>query len=85
MPRSRLPEPEPDEFYHADLVGLEARDPSGRSLGRVRAVQDFGAGELLEIELESGTSEFVPFTRAAVPEVDLEDGFVTVVLPEPAA
>ena len=83
VPRARLPAPEPDEFYHADLIGLEARDASGCRLGWVRAVQDFGAGELLEIELEGGASELVPFTRAAVPEIDLDGGHLTVVLPAP--
>lgn len=86
VPRSRLPEPEPDEFYHEDLVGLAARDPDGQPFGKVLAVLDFGAGELLELEGPDGTAGtvLVPFTRAAVPEVDLAAGRITVVPPEPA-
>jgi 16S rRNA processing protein RimM len=82
VPRERLPEPEEGEFYHEDLVGLAARTPEGEPLGRVTAVHDFGAGELLEVELASGGSELVPFTHEAVPDIDLAGGHVTVVLPE---
>ena len=82
VPRSRLPATDQDEFYHEDLVGLAARDAQGRSVGRVLAVHDFGAGDILEIATEDGRSEMVPFTRAAVPEVDLAAGVLTVVLPE---
>lgn len=83
VPRSRLPAPEPDEFYHEDLVGLVARDPGGAPLGRITGVLDFGAGEMLEVERDSGERELVPFTREAVPLIDLEAGFATVSLPEP--
>jgi 16S rRNA processing protein RimM len=82
VPRSRLPATDEDEFYHEDLVGLAARDPAGRSVGRVLAVHDFGAGDILEIATEDGRSEMVPFTRAAVPEIDLAARVLTVVLPE---
>jgi 16S rRNA processing protein RimM len=82
VPRSRLPATDQDEFYHEDLVGLAARDAQGRSVGRVLAVHDFGAGDILEIATEDGRSEMVPFTRDAVPEVDLAAGVLTVVLPE---
>jgi 16S rRNA processing protein RimM len=71
VPRAALPAAGDDEFYHADLVGLEALAPDGRRLGRVRAVQNFGAGDTLELELEDGGALLVPFTKAAVPEVDL--------------
>ncbi len=50
LPRSALPEPEPDEYYHADLIGLEAVLGDGTPLGRVRAVHDFGAGDTLELD-----------------------------------
>lgn len=79
VPRERLPEAGEDEFYHVDLVGLEARDESGAVLGRVVAVQDFGAGELLEIETAPGRTGFVTFSREAVPEVDVAGGLVVVV------
>ncbi len=80
--RDRLPEPEPDEFYHADLIGLEAVTAEGRVLGQIIDVPNYGAGDLLEIRLEGGRkSELLPFTEAYVPSVDLAGRRVTVVLP----
>ncbi len=76
LPRERLPAPEPDEFYLADLVGLAAYAPDGSALGAVAAVHDYGAGASLEIG-----ARLVPFTRAAVPEIDLAAGRVTVAPP----
>lgn len=77
--RSALPDnPANDEFYHADLIGLEARDETGAALGRVAGLQDFGAGDILELRLASGTAVFVPFSRAAVPVVDVAGGFVVI-------
>jgi 16S rRNA processing protein RimM len=72
VPRERLPEPDPDEFYFADLVGLAAVRPGGEALGTVVAVHNFGAGDVIEVEL-AGSLEtiFVPFTREAVPDVDV--------------
>lgn len=69
--RAVLPPPAEDEFYHSDLIGLEVRDTGGALLGRVRAVHDHGAGDLLEIDVAGGPSVLLPFTRAAVPLVDL--------------
>ena len=66
--RDQLPEPDEDEFYHSDLKGLEAVTVSGERIGEVIGVFDFGAGPVVEI---SG-NVMVPFTRAAVPEVDIE-------------
>lgn len=83
VPRTALPEPEPDEFYHADLIGLAAETPKGAPLGRVKAVHDFGAGDLLEIDPgEGGPTWLVAFTHAAVPEVDAAAGRLVVVRPE---
>ncbi|HEY5106317.1 MAG TPA: ribosome maturation factor RimM [Caulobacteraceae bacterium] len=80
--RDSLPEPEDDTFYLADLIGLAAVSPAGDSLGRVRSVSDFGAGDLLEIEPADGApSWWAPFTRSAVPEVRIADGQVIVVRP----
>lgn len=76
--RSALPAPEAGEFYHADLIGLVAFDPSGAPLGRVVAVHDFGAGDILDIRAEDGPSLLVPFTNAAVPDVDIPGGRITV-------
>jgi 16S rRNA processing protein RimM len=74
--RGRLPEPDADEFYVADLVGLTAVAEDGRELGRVDAVHDHGAGTFLEVG-----PLLVPFTRAAVPVVDIAAGRVTVAPP----
>jgi 16S rRNA processing protein RimM len=78
--RAQLPEPEDDEYYLADLIGLGAFDAGGATLGRITAVHDYGAGASLEIAGE--TSAIVPFTRACVPAVDVAAGRVTVALPE---
>jgi 16S rRNA processing protein RimM len=69
-PRERLPNLPDDEFYHADLIGLTVVDTGGAVLGRVKAVFDHGAGDILEIAA-GGDTVLLPFTRAAVPTVDL--------------
>jgi 16S rRNA processing protein RimM len=74
VPYAALPEPGEDEFYHADLIGLEAVLPDNTVLGRVRAVHDFGAGDTLEIDRSVGQPVVVPFTRAVVPVVDIAGG-----------
>jgi 16S rRNA processing protein RimM len=75
VPRDRLPSLPDDEFYHADLVGLSVFDTGGTLLGTVRAVQNHGATDLLEI-MGAGlkTTVLLPFTRQAVPTVDLASG-----------
>jgi 16S rRNA processing protein RimM len=71
-PRAALPAiGDDDEFYHADLVGLAALLEDGTKLGAVIAVHDFGAGDMIEIECDGGPKVLVPFTRAAVPVVDI--------------
>ncbi len=81
--RDDLPEPEEDEFYLTDLIGLPVRTPEGAALGAIRAVQDFGAGDLLEIAPpEGGATWWLPFTREAVPEVNVKEGYVVGVKPE---
>jgi 16S rRNA processing protein RimM len=82
LPRAALPPPEDDEYYHADLLGLGVELPDGTRLGRVRAVHDFGAGGSIEIEREQGAPVLVPFTRAAVPVVDIAAGRIVVDPPE---
>jgi len=82
--RDALPPTEEDEFYLADLVGLDAFGPDGRPLGRVAAVEDFGAGAFLTLRGEGGERD-VPFTRACVPEVSLEARRLVVVLPDEGA
>ncbi len=76
--RSQLPPTDEEEFYNADLIGMEAEDCDGDVLGKVMGVFDFGAGPVLEI---SG-NVLVPFTKAAVPVVDLKGGKVVINPPE---
>lgn len=85
VPRDRLPETEDeDEFYLDDLVGLEAKTEDGAPAGRVKAVLNHGAGDLIELTGVPGRNGLIvlPFTREDVPEVSLEGGYVVVVLPE---
>ncbi len=82
VPRERLPPTEADEFYLADLIGLAAVDADGKLLGRVGEVHDYGAGVSLEIApVEGGAALLLPFTRSAVPEVDLAARRMVVVAP----
>jgi 16S rRNA processing protein RimM len=71
-----------NEFYHTDLLGLEAVAPSGERLGEIVALPDFGAGTLVEIRPGAGPTFYVAFTRECVPKIDLENGRVVVILPE---
>ena len=82
VPREALPEPDEDEYYLTDLIGMAAVTPEGQTLGRIKAVQDFGAGDILEIDPGRGAATwYLPFTRECAPEVDLAGGKVTVVRP----
>lgn len=72
--RDSLPEPDEDEFYLADLVGLSVETAEGEVLGKVKTIQDFGAGDLLEIQPRAGASWWLPFTREAVPQVLIAQG-----------
>jgi len=80
VPRERLPQTdEPDEFYHADLVGLAVVDQGGRNLGTVVAIHNFGAGDLIEVRPEAGgNTELVPFDTTHVPAVDIAAGKIIV-------
>ena len=82
IPRDILPEPEEDEFYVTDLIGLAVETADGEPLGRVKEVRDFGAGDILEIQPEAGASWYLPFTREAVPEVRIAQGKVIAVKPD---
>lgn len=76
VPRSVLPELAVDEFYHSDLQGLEVRHVDGRRLGVVRSLDNFGAGDILDILADDGRSVALPFDQATVRTVDLEHGLV---------
>ena len=80
--RERLPKPEADEFYYADLIGLTAQKQNGETVGIVKAVHNFGAGDLLEIEPASGATIMLPFNEATVPVVDI--AAKTIVIEPPA-
>src|SRR5690242_1661140 len=69
--REKLPQPDADEFYHADLVGLTAQKHNGEIVGTVKAVHNFGAGDLIEIEPAGGTTIMLPFDEVTVPVVDI--------------
>ncbi|MGB5865560.1 MAG: ribosome maturation factor RimM [Sulfitobacter sp.] len=73
--RDQLPSLPDDEFYHMDLIGMEVFDTGGILLGRVKTVQNNGADDMLELQLSgSSTTTFLPFTKSAVPTVDLASG-----------
>lgn len=78
VPRAALPNPGHGEYYHADLVGLRAETVSGGERGRVTAVLNYGAGDILEITATDGTAELIPFSDNHVPVVDLANGRVVV-------
>jgi len=81
--RDKLPAiDEPETYYHADLIGLAAVGPNGAAFGRVVAVQNFGAGDLLEIApAAGGPTVLLPFTDAMVPVVDVAGRRIVVNLP----
>jgi 16S rRNA processing protein RimM len=79
--RDKLPETDEDEYYHADLIGLAAVNAADEPLGRVVAIHNFGAGDIIEIAPPSGATMLLPFTHAVVPTVDLAKGRVVIELP----
>lgn len=79
--RDKLPATEAGEYYHADLIGLRAIDAKGDAIGKVLAVHNFGAGDIIEIAPPQGPTLLLPFTDAVVPTVDLADGHVVIELP----
>jgi 16S rRNA processing protein RimM len=81
--RDKLPPPEAeDDFYHADLIGLDARLRDGSVIGQVTAIPNFGASDLLEVRnARSGDTFLYPFTKAVVPEVNIAEGFVVIEVP----
>src|SRR5207248_11416466 len=80
--REKLPATDDDEYYHTDLIGLAAVTTDGDALGRVLAIHNFGAGDIIEIAPPKGTTLLLPFTNAVVPEVDLAGGRVVIALPQ---
>lgn len=90
VPRSALPEPEEDDFYYHDLIGLDAKTTDGKRAGKIIAVHEFGAGDMLEIQPEADKktkkkagSFFHPFTKLAVPKIDLNAGRIVIHIEAP--
>jgi 16S rRNA processing protein RimM len=82
VPRDRLPPAEADEFYHSDLIGLDAVNERGEQIGTVHALHNFGAGDVIEITpLGSGETVMLPFTEAIVPKIDLAKKQIVVMPP----
>jgi 16S rRNA processing protein RimM len=80
--REKLPATDDNEYYHADLIGLAAVTSADEPLGRVTAIHNFGAGDIIEIAPLHGATLLLPFTNAVVPSVDLAGGRVVIALPE---
>ena len=79
--RDALPDTDDGEYYHADLIGLAAVNAAGETIGRVVAMHDFGAGDIIEIAPPSGQTLLLPFTDAVVPTVDIAGGKVVIEMP----
>ncbi|MBP0492449.1 ribosome maturation factor RimM [Pararoseomonas indoligenes] len=79
--RDALPEPEEDEFYLSDLIGLRAETEAGEVLGTVAALEDFGAGSVLTLRDANGRETLLPFTKAVVPVVEVSEGRIVIVPP----
>jgi 16S rRNA processing protein RimM len=80
--RENLPDTDEDEYYHADLIGLAAVNAANEPLGRVVAIHNFGAGDIIEIAPPSGSTMLLPFTNAVVPSVDVAGGRVVIEMPK---
>lgn len=77
--RDALPDTlDEEEFYHTDMMGLPVQDETGEAIGHVLALHNFGAGDMLEVRPRIGPSVFIPFTKLAVPTVDIKAGFITI-------
>lgn len=80
--RAALPPAADEEFYHVDLVGLAAEDTLGRHLGRVAAIHNYGASDVLVIARDDGNEVLIAFTRENVPQIDVKSGRLVVAVPE---
>ncbi len=82
VPRSSLPETDEDEFYYTDLIGLSVETVTGEDMGRVKAVHDFGGGDILEISTPGQKDWYHPFTKLAVPFIDVASKRLTIEIVE---
>lgn len=76
--RAALPDKDDGEFFHDDLIGLSIRDETGTTVGKVVSVQNFGGGDILEVDVVGHKGALIPFTHAAVPDVDVQGGFIKI-------
>ena len=79
--RDALPDPNEEEFYYSDLIGLDGEDEGGKMIGQVKMMDNYGAGEVMEVTLSSGEALLLPFTRDVVPVVDVAAGKIQIVRP----
>ena len=80
--RNQLPEPESDEFYYTDLIGLEARSDNGEIIGEITSIDNYGAGDVIEILPQNSQSTMhLSFTKENVPEVNIIEGYIVVIPP----
>jgi 16S rRNA processing protein RimM len=82
LAREKLPKTDSEEFYHADLLGLEAFDSEARLVGKVAAIHNFGASDVIEIVRNDGDSVMLAFTRETVPVIDVAGGRIEIAVPE---
>ena len=82
IPRDKLPATEDGEYYCADLIGLAAVTTADQPIGRVVAIHNFGAGDIIEIAPAAGATMLLPFSNAVVPTVDIAGGRVVIELPD---
>ena len=76
--RNLLPDLKEDEFYHTDLIGLNVQNTSGEKIGEVNALYNFGAGDIIELKLNDGSLEMLPFTEAYVPTINIKEHYIIV-------
>jgi 16S rRNA processing protein RimM len=82
VPRGALPAVEDGEYYHADLIGLKAYDSEERRIGTVKAIHNYGAGDILEIETPDGSDILLAFTAETVPTIDVANGRMVIAVPD---
>lgn len=89
VPRALLPEPEEDDFYYSDLIGLDVKSSDGKRVGTVTAIHEYGAGDMIEITphidkktKKRAASFFHPFTKAATPKIDIKAGRIIIAIEE---
>ena len=80
--RDQLPATGEEEFYHADLIGLEAQDSEGRSLGKVAAIHNYGASDVIELRRTDGDHVLLAFSKETVPVLNIAAGYIVVAVPE---